>query len=112
MTLVNRAAHTQNVRLEMSVVPNDGTVTIYSPLLGEPVQVDRDSPSVDRILPLPTGQHEIRFVSDAGRGYPPTDLSQRGFVVENFRLTPTQGPIRDPDPNGERHSRVMKVDLP
>jgi phosphoglycerol transferase len=112
MTLVNRAADTQNVRLEMSVVPNDGTVTIHSALLDEPVQVDRDSPSVDRILRLPTGQHEIRFVSDAARGYPPSDLRQRGFTVENFRLTPTQGLIRDPDPSGERHSRVMTAGVP
>jgi hypothetical protein len=82
-------------------VPNDGTVTIHSALLVEPVQVDRDSPSVDRILKLPPGQHEIRFVSDAPPGYPPSELSRRGFVVENFRLTQTQTPIRDPDPGGE-----------
>jgi hypothetical protein len=106
MALVNRAAHTQNVRLEMSVVPNDGTVTIHSALLTEPVQVDRDSPSVDRVLQLPPGQHEIRFVSDAPPGYPPSELSRRGFVVENFRLAQTHTPIRDPDPGGEKHSRV------
>lgn len=93
MTLVNRAAHTQNVRLEMSVTPSDGTVTIRSALFDEPVQVDRDSPRVDRILWLPAGQHEVRFVSDAPRAYPPNELREGAFVVENFRLTPLGAPL-------------------
>jgi phosphoglycerol transferase len=97
MMLVNRVARTQEVRLEMSVTPNDGQVTIRSAVFGEPLHVDRDSPRVDRILRLPAGRYEVRFVSDAPRGHPPNDARGPAFVVENFRLTPAGPPL------GSRH---------
>jgi phosphoglycerol transferase len=101
MTLVNDLDGTQNVRVEMSVTPSDGQVTILSDVFGEPVPVDRDSTRVDRILPLPMGRHEVRFISNAPRRYPSSALGERVFVVENFRLTPVrssfgQSPVLEP----------------
>lgn len=98
MTLVNSVARTQTVRLEMSVTPSDGQVTIRSALFGAPVHVDRDSPRVDRILRLPAGRHEVRFVSDAPRGYPPSAVGEPAFVVENFRLIPARAPLGQSTP--------------
>jgi len=94
MTLINRAAREQHVRIEMSVTPNEhGSVIIQSPLLGEPVRVERNRPHVERILRLPPGQHDIRFVSDAPRAHPPNDFRELVFGVQNFRLTPAQPPF-------------------
>ncbi len=64
-----------------------------SEVFGEPVPVDRDSPRIDRILPLPMGRHEVRFISNAPRRYPSSVVGERVFVVENFRLTPVRFPF-------------------
>jgi hypothetical protein len=71
-------------------MPNDGEVTIRSALFGEPVHVDRDSPHVERILRLPAGRHEVRFVSGVPPRYPSSAAGDRMFVVEDFRLDPVQ----------------------
>jgi phosphoglycerol transferase len=88
MTLVNDLARTENVRVEMSITPSDGQITILSDVFGTPVPVDRDSPRVDRIVPLPAGRHEVRFVSNAS-----SVKGERAFVVENFRVTPVRSPL-------------------
>jgi phosphoglycerol transferase len=95
LTLVNRAGRIQDVRLEMSVTPNDGQVTVSSSVLGEPVHVDRDSPRFERTLRLPAGRSEVRFASAAPR---PNDAGGPAFVVENFRLTPASAPLRQSTP--------------
>jgi hypothetical protein len=82
----------------MSITPCDGLVTILSEVFGEPVPVDRDSTRVDRILPLPTGRHEVRFISNTPRRYPSSVAGERVFVVENFRLTPVRSPVAESPP--------------
>jgi phosphoglycerol transferase len=95
LTLVNRVGRIQDVRLEMSITPNDGQVTVSSSVFADPVHVDRDSPRLDRTLRLPAGRYEVRFVSDAPRR---NDAGGSAFVVENVRLTPAPAPLRQSIP--------------
>jgi hypothetical protein len=88
--LVNRRAHPQEVRLDMTIVGNDGgKVTIDTPLLRGPVSVavNRNGQKIDRTLVLPPGTHPVHFSSDAPPVYPPDDFRDLVFSVQNFELT-------------------------
>ena len=89
--LVNGGTRAQEVRLDMTLVGNDGgSVTIQTPLLREPVnvRVSRTGQKVDRTLVLPPGTHAVHFSSDAEPLYPPDDFRDLVFSVQNFELTP------------------------
>lgn len=89
MELINSATRPQRVRLEMTVVANDGgDVTIRTPLLSQPLRVDRNGQNVRETLVLPPGKHPVDFASDARPAYPPDDFRDLVFSVQNFRLTP------------------------
>jgi phosphoglycerol transferase len=99
MTLVNRATHTQHVRLEMSITVNEGgRVTIDTPLFHEPVNVKGYRQTVDRTFALPLGEHVVHFASDAPHAFPPNDFRDLVFGVQNFKLTPVRAPIAQPTP--------------
>jgi hypothetical protein len=91
MELVNGGTRAQEVRLDMTIVGNDGGyVTIHTPLLREPVNVivSRHGQKVDRTLVLPPGTYPVHFSSDAEPLYPPDDFRDLVFSVQNFELTP------------------------
>jgi hypothetical protein len=91
MELVNGGTHAREVRLDMTIVGNDGGhVTIQTPLLREPVnvRVSRRGQKVDKALVLPPGTHPVHFSSDAEPLYPPDDFRDLVFSVQNFELTP------------------------
>lgn len=90
MELVNGGTRVQEVRLDMTIVGNDGGhVTIHTPLLREPVsvRVSRHGQKVDQTLVLPPGAHAVHFSSDAEPLYPPDDFRDLVFSVQNFELT-------------------------
>jgi len=89
MEVINSTTRPQKVRLEMTVVANDrGNVTIHTPLLSQPLRVDRNGQNVRETLVLPPGKHPVHFSSNARRAYPPDDFRDLVFSVQNFRLTP------------------------
>jgi phosphoglycerol transferase len=91
MELVNGQTRARDVRLDMTLVGNDGgNVTIQTRLLREPIRVSvtRNGQKVDRMLVLPPGRHRVQFSSDAPPVYPPDDFRDLVFSVQNFELAP------------------------
>lgn len=89
MKLINSTTRPRTVRLEMTIVANDGgNVTIDTPLLSQPLRVDRHSQNVRVTLALPPGKHPVQFASDARPVYPPGDFRDLVLSAQNFRLTP------------------------
>jgi phosphoglycerol transferase len=90
MELVNRSKRAQQVRLDMTLVGNDGGhVMIDTPLLSKRVTVGvtRRGERVGTILVLPPGRYPVDFSSDAQPLYPPDDFRDLVFSVQNFALT-------------------------
>ena len=82
MELINGRSRAQEVRLDMTIVGNDGgNVMIDTPLLREPVNVtvSRHGQTIDRRLVLPPGTHRVHFSSDAAPLYPPDDFRDLVF---------------------------------
>jgi phosphoglycerol transferase len=89
--LINGGSHAQKVRLDMTIVGNDGgNVTIQTPLLRQSVSVkmDRQGRRIGETLLLPPGAHPVHFSADAEPLYPPDDFRDLVFSVQNFKLTP------------------------
>lgn len=91
MTLVNRTARPQRVRLAFSVTPNVGGTVLIGSQLFEPIRVARNGPPIDKVLVLPPGHHDVQFASDAPRAFPPNDFRELVFGVQNFSLTAIEG---------------------
>ena len=94
--LVNRSRRPQQVRLDMTLVGNDGgRVMIDTPLLSKRVSVrmSRHGERVGTMLVLPPGKHPVHFSSDAQPLYPPDDFRDLVFSVQNFALTPVETSI-------------------
>jgi phosphoglycerol transferase len=95
--LINGATRTQSVRLDMSLVGNDGgDVTIHTPLLRQPISVKMNErgQTVHLNVMLPPGRHHVNFASSAQPVYPADDFRDLVFSVHNLKLTSLSQPLR------------------
>jgi hypothetical protein len=87
LALVNRSSQPQDVRLRMLVTPNvGGSTLVRSPLLPEPIRVERHNPLVDQRILLPPGRYDVHFESDAPRMAPPNDFREVVFEVRGLEV--------------------------
>src|SRR5437773_446054 len=75
MELINRTAHAQQVRLEMTLAADyGGNLTIQGLFFSEQMKIDRNGQRLEKTFSVPPGEHAIFLTCDARRVFPPNDF--------------------------------------